>query len=213
MKLSYLVYSTIVISVFVLLSSCQIRQHWHVENYVVEGSGYSRIFKKHVKETKEYFVCGEKIRLGIYPQQTVITHKPTYSYKTTGPYKIRVHFTPGHNGENKKILIHEVKISSSLGNRYEIAEKGIFPITIVPEPYYHSKDVERLKKRNPKYKISYNFLFNNRLGFKFLEKEIIHISFDVEVILNSLSKRDKVELRLIPILDSGAEFRMPGDGV
>ncbi|HAK58840.1 MAG TPA: hypothetical protein DCO77_00430 [Nitrospiraceae bacterium] len=213
MKSYYLVCFAIVISLSILLSGCQNRQYWHVENYVVEGSGYFRIFKEPVKETKEYFVCGEKITLGIYPQETVITHKPTHSYKTTGPYKIRVHFTPGHNGENKKILIHEVKISSSLGNRHVIAEKSIFPITIVPEPFYHSSDVEKLKKRNPKYKISYNFLFNNRLGFKFLEKEIIHISFDVEVILNSISKRDEVWLRLIPILDSGAEFRMPGDGV
>lgn len=213
MKSYFLFYFTLLVSLLALLSGCQIGQHWHVENYIVEGSGYSRVFKKHVEETKEYFVSGEKITFGIYPQKTAITHKSTYSYKTTGPYKIRVHFTPGYNGEDKTILIHEAKISSNLGNRYVIAEKEIFPINVVPEPYYHTPDIKRLKKKNLKYKISYNFLFNKGLDFKFLEKEIIHISFDVEVILNSISKRDKVELKLIPILDSGAKFRMPGDGV
>jgi hypothetical protein len=136
MKFSIWFYFAVFISILCVFGGCQIRQHWHVENYIVEGSGYFRIAKKPVKETKEYFVCGEKIRLGIYPQQTIITHKPTYSYKKTGPYKIRISFTPGYNDESKKILIHDVKRSSNLGNGYNIAEQERFPINLVPEPYW-----------------------------------------------------------------------------
>jgi hypothetical protein len=191
------------ICLFVILSLAGCKK-WHVEKYILEGDGYSLVYEYGKEPEKHYYVAGEEIRLGIYPQTTEYLSKGIiFSYKTTGPYKIRVHFSPGHHGEDKKILIHSVELRSNLGSHHFLEEAEKFPITVGTEPFYHTTDIEGLKKRNLKYKTSYNHLFEKAAPFDFSKGEEIEAVFNVEVIKGMRSMRESVTLKIVPHLDEG----------
>jgi len=63
------------------------------------------------------------------------------------------------------------------------------------------------------YKTGYSVSIDGEFPFNFKDKEILKISLDVEVIRNSEAARQTIDLKLIPVVDSGSRIVVPGDGV
>lgn len=182
-------------------------EKWHVEQYVLEGGGYFLTNKKAVIAKKKYIIADEDVSLVALPQKfhTEIENWIIHSTKTTGPYKIRIMFSPGYRHIVKKIIIHNITIESSINRNYDISSIQKLPIEVESLPYSNSLHEED--------KISYYHTLIGEYDFMFNEKEEITLLIDIEVFKDKFQKREKKALKMVPLLDKGTTLRIAGDDV
>ncbi len=185
-----------------------ITMKWRHEEYILEGAGYSFMLRN-VESEKEHKVAGEKINLSVLPQGD--PDPGNYDYQqSTGPYKLSVSFEKGVYGDGKKIIIHDVKVQSEKGKLFELTDQ--FPKVIEPESYYTEFTSKGYKPKEliiGETEVYYRYLFDTLFNFNFKNREKILVNLDIEVIRKGNSEREKISLRLIPILDRGRTIMFP----